>query len=192
MPPLVYFPCALHGSRTRSDKGLGINIGLTFQDQKSTYILETLRLRFFDISCKLWMSRSHVTRALSSGLWFEFRVCTAKSCSRGKWFTSRFFCTLRHHNPTFEKKYDFIDLFCLLIIKFYLKQHNFEDNISAKIEVSGWMKTNMAAASYHPQILSPTYGQMDNVKLLTANRSWSFAVKWLRSLFSKLSFVSSP
>ena len=40
------------------------------------------------------------------------------------------------------------------------------------------MKTNMAAASYHLRILSPKYGQMGNVKPLTANRSLSFAVKW--------------
>ena len=36
----------------------------------------------------------------------------------------------------------------------------------------------MAAASYHPRILSPKYGQTGNVKLLTANGSLSFAVKW--------------
>ena len=36
----------------------------------------------------------------------------------------------------------------------------------------------MAAASYHPRILSPKYGQTGNVKPLTANRSLSFAVKW--------------
>ena len=41
------------------------------------------------------------------------------------------------------------------------------------------MKTNMAAASYHPRIVSPKYGQTGNVKPLTANRrSLSFAVKW--------------
>ena len=40
----------------------------------------------------------------------------------------------------FEKKYDYIELFCLLFIEFYLKQHNFEDNISAKIEVSGSLR----------------------------------------------------
>ena len=39
------------------------------------------------------------------------------------------------------------------------------------------MKANMAAASYHPQILSPNYGKIGNVKPLTANRSLSFAVK---------------
>ena len=36
----------------------------------------------------------------------------------------------------------------------------------------------MAAASYHLRILSPKYGQMCNVKPLTANRSLSFAVNW--------------
>ena len=35
----------------------------------------------------------------------------------------------------------------------------------------------MAAVSYHRQILSPKYGQMDNVKPLAANLSWLFAVK---------------
>ena len=41
------------------------------------------------------------------------------------------------------------------------------------------MNTNIAAASYHPRILSPKYGQTGNVKPLTANRrSLSFAVKW--------------
>ena len=41
------------------------------------------------------------------------------------------------------------------------------------------MNTNMAAASYHPRIVSPKYGQTGNVKPLTANcRSLSFAVEW--------------
>ena len=36
----------------------------------------------------------------------------------------------------------------------------------------------MAAAKYHPRILSPKYGQTTgNVKLLTANGSLSFTVK---------------
>ena len=39
------------------------------------------------------------------------------------------------------------------------------------------MKTNVAAASYHPRILIPKYGQTDNVKPLTANRGLLFAVK---------------
>ena len=39
------------------------------------------------------------------------------------------------------------------------------------------MKTNMAAASYHPRILSPKYGQTPNVKPLTTNRGLPFAVR---------------
>ena len=38
-------------------------------------------------------------------------------------------------------------------------------------------KTNMAAASYHPRILIAKYGQTDNVKPLTTNRSLPFAVR---------------
>ena len=60
-------------------------------------------------------------------------------------------------------------------------KRNFEDNFSAKIELSelsGWMKTNMAAESYHTRILSPKYGQTGKVKPLTANHSLKFAVKW--------------
>ena len=37
----------------------------------------------------------------------------------------------------FEKKYDFLELFCLLIIQFYFKKRNFEDKFSAKIEARG-------------------------------------------------------
>ena len=40
------------------------------------------------------------------------------------------------------------------------------------------MEANMAAATYHQQILSPKYGQTGNVKPLTANLSLLFAVKW--------------
>ena len=46
---------------------------------------------------------------------------------------------------------------------------NFEDNFSAKIEVNEWVKTNMAPASYHTEILIPKYEQADKVKLLTPN-----------------------
>ena len=45
--------------------------------------------------------------------------------------------------PRLKKKYDFFELFCSLIIEFYLKKKSdFEDRFSAKIEVSGWVKTN--------------------------------------------------
>ena len=140
------------------------------------------------ISRELRTSRSHVTRALPSGLRFEVHVCTARPRFRGKWFTASFFCALKHLNPTFENKYDFLELFCLSIIEFYFKKRNFDDNFSAKIEVSGWMKTNMAAASYHLRILSPKYGQTGNVEPLTANRSLSYAVKWQTSILSSLIF----
>ena len=101
-------------------------------------------------------------------------------------FTARFFCTLKHHNPTFEKKYNFLELFCLVIIEF-----SFEDNLSAKIAVSGWMKANMAATSYYPRTLSPKYGHTINAKPLTANRSLSFPLKWL-NLDLKVSSVHFP
>ena len=38
-------------------------------------------------------------------------------------------------NPTFVKEYDFLELFRLLTIEFYLKKRNFEDNFSVKIDV---------------------------------------------------------
>ena len=53
--------------------------------------LETLRPRFFGISREPQTSRSHVTSVLLSGLQFEVHVCTARSRSRSKWFTTRFF-----------------------------------------------------------------------------------------------------
>ena len=155
-------------------------------------LLQTLRLRFFGISRELRTSRSHVTRACRQvcGLRFTFvplnHAPEVSDLPQG-------FCTSRHHNPTFEKKYDFLELFCLLIIQFYFKKRNFEDKFSAKIEASGWMTANMAAASYHPRILSVKYGQTANVKSLTANGSLSFAVKWptsIRGLYLLLSLTS--
>ena len=65
------------------------------------------------------------------------------------------------------------ELFCLLIIEcYFFEKRNFEDNFSAKIEVSGWMKTNMAAASYHPRIWSPRYGQTGNLQKNLAVNHW--------------------
>ena len=55
---------------------------------------------------------------------------------------------------------------------------NFEDNFSAKIEVNEWVKTNMAPASYHTEILIPKYEQADKVKLLTPNHGLPFAIRW--------------
>ena len=85
--------------------------------------VETLRLRFFRISREPRTSKCHVTRALASGLRFEVHVCTARQRSRGKWSTARFFCPLKQHNgPTFERKYNLLELFCLLIIEFYFRK----------------------------------------------------------------------
>ena len=55
----------------------------------------------------------------------------------------------------------------------------------------------MAAASYHPRILIPKYGQSDIVKPLTANRGLPFAVRLyvqasiLRSLMCETVFFFS-
>ena len=72
---------------------------------------------------------------------------------------------MKPHNPTFKKKNHFLELFCLLIIEFYFKKRNFEDNFSAKIEV-GELKQTWPPHSYHPQ--SPKYERTCNVKPLTA------------------------
>ena len=46
----------------------------------------------------------------------------------------------------------------------------------------------MAAASYHPRILIPKYGQTDSVKPQTANRGLPFAVR----LYGQASILRSP
>ena len=128
-----------------------------------------------DLKIEVFCHFRRTANVNKSGLPFYVHVCTARPRSRGKWFTARFFCILKNHNPMFEKKYDF----CLLVINFCFKKRNFEDNFSAKTEVNGWIKTNTVAASYHPRILiSANYGQAGKVKPLTANRSLTAAVKW--------------
>ena len=44
----------------------------------------------------------------------------------------------------------------------------------------------MAAASYHPRILIPKYGQTGNVKPVTANRGLPFVVRWQTSILRSL------
>ena len=142
------------------------------------FVIETLTLRYFGISREPRTSRSHVSKALSSGLRFQVHVCTARPRSRSKWFIARFL----HPKTSQTYVWEEIRLFRTLLLNdcriLFQKNVIFEDSFSAKIEVSGWMKTNMAAASYHPRILSPKYGQTGKVKPLTAKRSLSFAVKW--------------
>ena len=90
---------------------------LTFCERPKLW--ETLRLRFFGISRERKKSRDQ-------GLTVRFAVWGSRLYgrprSRGKWFSARFFCNLKHHNPTFEKKYDFLELFCSLIIEFDFEQ----------------------------------------------------------------------
>ena len=141
-------------------------------------IIENLRLRFYGISHESRTSGSHVTKVLPSGLRFEVHFCSARPRCRGKWFTARFLYPKTSQSYIWEE----IRLFrTLLLIDYRIllkKPRSFEDNFSVKIEVGGWMKTNMAAASYHPRIFSLKHGQTGNVKPLTANRSLSFPVKW--------------
>ena len=84
------------------------------------YLIETLRSRFLGIFREPRTSKSHVIRALLSGLRFEVHVCTARPRSRGKWYTAKFF-DYRISNSISKKS-------------------NFENNFSAKIVVSGWKK----------------------------------------------------
>ena len=49
----------------------------------------SFRSRFFGISSKPRTSRDLVTKAMPSGLRFEFCFCMARPHSRGKWFTAR-------------------------------------------------------------------------------------------------------
>ena len=83
------------------------------------FVIETLTLRYFGISREPRTSRSHVSKALSSGFRFTFvrldHVPEVSDLPQG-------FCTLKHHKPTFEKKYDFLELFCLMIVEFYFKK----------------------------------------------------------------------
>ena len=106
-----------------------------------------LRLRFFSISREPRTSRSHVTRTLPSGLRFEVHVCTAGS--RGKWSTARFKTSQSH---VWEERRLFRTLLLIDNWILFFKNRNFEDNFSAKIEVSGWKKTKTAAASYHRRV----------------------------------------
>ena len=77
--------------------------------------MENLKSKFFGTFREPRMLRSHVTSALPSvcGLRFTFvRLDHAPEVSD----LPQGFCTLKHHNPTFENKYDFVELFYLLIM----------------------------------------------------------------------------
>ena len=104
-------------------------------------LLETLRLKFSAFFHEVQMSRSHVTRALKSGLWFEVHVCTAWPLGK---------LNLPHGNLKFEMKYDFYNSSAYWLSNFILKKCNFEDNFSAKIEQSGFMNENKHGSHEQP------------------------------------------
>ena len=137
-----------------------------------------LKIEFLDISRESRTSRSHVTRGLVVRSAFTVYLFTV--------IYGKVFFTLKHHNPTFEKKDDFLELLLIDYRILLIKKRNFEVNFSAKIEVSGGMKTNMAASSYHPWILNPKYGQTGNEKPLTAVCSKMTKTRILRCLISNL------
>ena len=118
------------------------------------FVIETLKLRFLGISREPRTSRSHVTRALPSRLRLEVHVCTARPPSRRKWFTAKFL----HPKTSQTYVWEEIWLFRTLLLNncriLFQKNVILKTISQLKIEVSGWMKTNMAAASYHPRNLS--------------------------------------
>ena len=125
--------------------------------------LETLRLRFFGISRELRASRSHVTRPCRQVCGLRLNLKRLDHAPEVSDLPQGFF-TLKPHNPTIKKKNHLLELFCLLIIEFYFKKRNFEDNFSAKIEVDE-LKQTWPPHGYHPR--SPKYERTCNVKPLT-------------------------
>ena len=122
-----------------------------------------LRLRLFSISREPRTSRSHVTRALPLGLRFDVHVCTARPRSGGKRLPQGLLHPKTSQSHVWEERRLFRTLLLIDNWILFFKNRNFEDNFSAKIEVSGWKKTKTAAASYHPRILNPKFGQTGKV-----------------------------
>ena len=126
-----------------------------FSEKKTTecfyvcgQIIETLRSRFLGISHKPRTSGSHVTKALPSGVRFEVHVCTAEPRTRGKWFTVRFFL---HLKTSESHVWEEILLFRTISLINY--RILFYRNVIFKtISRLKLMKTNMAAAGYHPNM----------------------------------------
>ena len=75
-------------------------------------------------------------RALPSSLRFKVHVRTVRPRSKVSDLPQGF-CTLKHHNLTFEKKCLFRTLSLIDYRIIFQKKRYFEDNFSAKIEVSG-------------------------------------------------------
>ena len=84
-----------------------------------------------------------------------------------------------HNDPMFERIYYFSEPFRLEIISnSFSYMSNFQVDFSAWIGVNEWIKTHMAASSYHLWILSPKYGHTGNEEMLTENHGLPFAVRW--------------
>ena len=108
--PIVFLPFSLKSPSSllllqQKDATLFAN------NSQHCWMLHVASFCTFGISREPRTSRSHVIRALPSSSRFN----------RGSCFTARVFSTLKH-NPTFEKKYGFSELFCLVIIEFYFKK----------------------------------------------------------------------
>ena len=88
--------------------------------------IETLKLSFFGISRESRKSRDPGLAIRYAFTAYLFTVIYRKV-----------FSTLKHHNPTFEKKDDFLELLLIDYRILLIKKRNFEVNFSAKIEVSG-------------------------------------------------------
>ena len=122
-------------------------------------------------------SRGHVTSTLQvCGLRFTF-VRLDHALEVGDLPQGFFLHPTTSQSHIWEKTL-LLELFCLSLMEFFLRNVTFKDNFSAKIKVNEWMNTNMEAARYHLGILSPKYGQASNVEQHLARRGLPFAVRW--------------
>ena len=131
--------------------------------EENKFKSRNLKIEVFDISREQRTSRSHVTMVLPSGLRFE--VFTLERLDHDPELIDlpqSFLLPKTSQSHVWEE---------ININEFCMKKRNFEDNFSAKIGGSGWVKANMAAAM-------PANLKTGNGKPLTSNRSLAFAVKW--------------
>ena len=128
---------------------------------------------------------ANVKKSSNQRLAVEVNVCTARPPSGGKWFTAKFLHPKTSQSQVWEEILLFRTLSFINYRTLFNRNVNLKTIFSAKIEVSGRMKKNLAAASYHQRILSPKYGETGNVKPLSANRSLPFVVK-LPNLYLKV------
>ena len=139
--------------------------------------MSTIRDLKIGSSRKPRTSRGHVTSTLQvCGLRFTF-VRLDHALEVGDLPQGFFLHPTTSQSHIWEKTL-LLELFCLSLMEFFLRNVIFKDNFSAKIKVNEWMNTNMEAARYHLGILSPKYGQASNVEQHLARRGLPFAVRW--------------